>query len=266
MIIIFPTMHRELVRGWTIGRGRITASIAAKVAGLSPWHYNNKESNTKLARKILGLDPPDPVNDDMRYGSENEPRIRRWFVEKYLPSIGVRRTVTEVGLAVLAEPDGKEERIGASLDGELFESDGWGPWGSDNNPGRVSTEAVEIKAPRRMYRPLIERAKGLVPLPKPQDQIPIDHAVQIMLSGYITNKTHVWYVVAPRENPKKVYVEKIEVDRSWVIHEILPKLDRFWDTYIQPLLDEDALLKPTHIYLGRGVVEFRVRGGRGKGQ
>lgn len=221
---------------WSDARiGRITASVAAKVMGLSPYHRNNDERNTLLARQILGLEPSKAPTAAMRHGTNNEAKVRDWFVDTYCPRRKLKRTVKEIGLAVWED----DQRFGASLDAEVFFDDGWGEFSEGLGE---STEALEIKSKQRMPLSLVQRASAGANLSIAS--IPPDDYVQMQIAGFITIKTHVWYVVSVGT---QYYVERVLVDNLKVINEYLPAMAAFYDKYMQPLIDKDPLLKPREI-------------------
>ena len=216
--------------------GRITASSAAAAAGNGDYPPTaNKQSYELLARRLCGLEPPLRRTDDMEWGSKMEPSVRRWFQHVYMRErLGRVVDIREVGLAV---PE-HHQWLGASLDGEIFDSDGLG------NFDAVATEMLEIKAPRRLKPILLERGKPGYDLAL--KTLPRDHYYQMQLCMYVTRKQACWYVVWPRHVTDGVYyhIERVPFDREWTEDVINGPLRQFYDDYIGPLQLADPLLLP----------------------
>jgi len=230
----FLSQHPQRTPGWHAHRrGRLTASTAGKTSGLSPYDHS-REAKMKLARQILGLEPPLVPNAAMVYGNDGEAPLRRWFEER-LALAGRRKVVIrEAGLAV---PD-TATWVGASCDGEI-----WRAAGTWSDSEMTSNEIVEFKRPRKMYPELLERQqRGALTGPK----IRVDHYAQMQLTAYITRKEYVWYVVAPGEGKdlsvKLCYTERLPLDVAFVEDELLPGMRSFYVEFMLPLITADPLL------------------------
>src|SRR5947207_6179700 len=63
---------------WLLWRqDRITATAAGVIMGLNPWKTLND-----LFDEMLGIKPPEPLNDKMRRGQELEPVARDLFIKE----------------------------------------------------------------------------------------------------------------------------------------------------------------------------------------
>jgi hypothetical protein len=218
--------------------GRVTASAAAAAAGYSDWGLNNKESNELLARRLCGLSTgPHHVTDAMRDGLAMEPAMRSWFQRVYMRvKQGRVVDVREVGLAV---PE-HHPWIGVSLDGEVFDLDGWGQFGA-GDARATSTENVEFKRTRQLSYALVQRMQPGYDLRL--KTLPKDHYFQMQLGMHVTRKLACWYVVWPREGPNEPYVERVPYDRDFCLR-LMDDLKGFYDAYIGPLQFNDPLLLP----------------------
>lgn len=110
-------------------------------------------------------------------------------------------------------------RLGGSLDGEFAEVCG-----------------MEIKAPQKMYRQLIEYVEAFKKgyQEPPSGHIFISHYDQMIGNGVITNKQQMHYVVKSAEGD--LYTEVFPVDYEYWNTDVYPRIVSFYETYVQPEL------------------------------
>jgi hypothetical protein len=218
-------------------RGRITATSISKVCGRSAYHAFNKSSNEGFAKALLGVegystlgtrhDDPDTL-ERMRWGSDNEEVARRLFLEamKYREPEHLEVTVsTEIGLAV----DKVCQYFSASVDSDIV-------------AGVPEPSLLEIKCPQRMAMDCC-----------------VDHYDQVQMNGALLNKKHGYYFSLPKYLPSgqlniwdarmsfSYYLEKVPIVSAHYYQVLRPGGLRFWEQYMQPLIDRDPLLRPLSI-------------------
>jgi putative phage-type endonuclease len=200
-------------------KGRVTASNAGAAAELSS--FTTPEA---LAEEINGTTVKEfdsAAKERMGHGTVTEPVARDW----YSSSRGV--TVREVGLAVPKW----EPRLGGSLDGDVVGTEGM----------------IEIKAPKRMYGPLLQHqarlATGWQPPVGYRAHIWPTHYAQMQLCMQITGKKWCDYIVYATES-NLVYVERVPLSDTYWRELLAPRLAQFLDRYL-PLSETEKETRPT---------------------
>lgn len=146
--------------GWFNARKcRVTASKYASLLGLS-----NFESVLESVESVLGITPQKAPNAAMQLGTEKEDVVRKFYCEKYRaqviePSlcIGLRwydvmcpwtgKRLSDKYKSMLSDPDHPNWFLAGSPDGFLTFENG-------------QTANMEIKFPKKMYGPLIQKSSG----------------------------------------------------------------------------------------------------------
>lgn len=195
---------------------RITGSKFGVAAGHAPSSFSTP---TELAQQIAGLKEVyfDKASQErMNHGTMQEPNARNW----YEISHGVE--VEEVGLVVPKW----NFHLGASVDGIVKGTEG----------------IIEIKCPKRMYRPLKEhlllRKTGWIP--KTQffrSHIWTTHYDQMQGGMAILDKKWCDYIVYATDD-EEVYCERILFNKRYWENVLYPKLQLFLSNELFPLLEE----------------------------
>lgn len=203
-VSLYPQGSKE----WhELREGIITASNFGSAIGV-----NKYCSSLELAVRIAELRTNIEPNQYMEVGTFYEKYIRDWYCSVY------NVKVEELGLAI----PNWDERIGASLDGEVIDSNG----------------SIEIKCPNRIYPSLRE----------PKDDyshIPPYHYAQIQGGMKICNKEWCDYIVHSRDE-KETIVVRIPYDSYYWDNTLYPGLKSFFNDLLDPikngLIDELTLL------------------------
>jgi hypothetical protein len=195
----------------------LNASDASKWSGRA--NPNFIESYAQEALYICGVKKKEfsPLQiQNMNIGTFIEPFVVNWYAEKnnlYIP---------EVGVSVWK----KDYRFRSSL---------------DIDPGEDYNFFGEIKAPKRLYRPLIEYMesikKGFNPPPFYHAHIYDSHYDQMTACGVIHNRQFADYIVVSAET-KEAYQERIAIDLDHWNNILYPKGCMFYDSYINPIMKE----------------------------
>jgi hypothetical protein len=193
--------------------GRMTMSQISACTGRSTFKVNLEDE----AKKICGLIKLES-NPFMIHGKLTEPVIRDWY------SQSIEKPIREVGLAIWK----KDPRFGGSLDGEIDENEG-----------------IEIKAPHKMYRKLINyiefKKKGYNNQPPGyHEHIYNNHYDQMTGYGVITNKKYMHYVVVCSET-QEAFVQRFPVDYDLWENELYPKACQFYEEYVVPMMKENNI-------------------------
>ena len=197
----------------------------------------------QLARFHIGLDKEEYSKESIRHmsrGNKLEPDVRKWY-EKYM-----KCTVDEVGLAVPKW----DRRIGGSVDG-LVGKDG----------------IIEIKVPENIYLPLVEKSKEdnkqdhqkqELHESDPHEQghckenrynhnhIYNSHYDQIQ--GYLAILQREWcdYIVYGSQDDE-IYVERVYRNREYWEDDLYPKIKKYFDTVLLPLLQKQGVMSVPEI-------------------
>ncbi len=151
----------------------------------------------------------------MQHGIDTEPKARDYYCESR------KVEVIEVGLAVPKW----EPRIGASLDGDVKDSDGM----------------IEIKSPLTMYKPLqqhMDKIKsGWIPPEFYHDHIWASHYAQMQGGMKITGKKWCDYIVYSTES-NLCYIERIHFNQQYWDTVLWPGIQHFLDNILEPLIAE----------------------------
>ena len=214
----YPTYYLSLNKQcgpiWSRKRiGRITMSMIAAVTGRAPKPSDPHELRDIIigtSKKSFTLSEETMAQHGI---AASEPIIRDWY------SKALNRRIEEVGLAVWKQ----DLRFGGSLDGAIYDI----PVETENiqhnssainrdliesvrdelkqvtithtNPTPISSEGLEIKAPKKMYKQLIHHIeaikRGFKPLPGYHEHIFNNHYDQMTGNGVITDKKYMHFVV-----------------------------------------------------------------------
>ncbi len=209
----WESLDRQGSKEWLNLRiGRITMSSISSCCNRSSFPVDKD----KLANQICGFETIE-TNPYMQHGIVSEPLIRKWYSEN------LNYPIKEVGLAIWK----KDPRFGGSLDGEIN-----------------SEEGIEIKAPRKMYNKLVEyiesKKKGYKYEEGYHEHIFNSHYDQMTGNGVITNKKYMHYVVVCTDT-QKAFVQRLPVDYELWERELYPKACKYYEDYIQPLMDKNNI-------------------------
>jgi hypothetical protein len=159
--------------------------------------------------------------ENMNIGNYLEPFIVKWYGEQN------NLIIPEVGVSVWK----KDFRFRSSL---------------DIDPGEEYDFFGEVKAPKFLYRPLIEHMeaikKGFKPPPFYHRHIYDNHYDQMTTSAIIHNRKFADYVVVSAET-KQSYIERLKIDEDHWNNVLYPKGCLFYDTYITPLMKQYSLTR-----------------------
>ena len=188
-------------------KNRLTASNYGAAVGLS------KFSNPRdIALRIAGLIEEnfrEKTKEIMAHGSKHEILAREWYCKSRNVS------VEEVGLAVPKW----DHRIGASVDGDVVGTDG----------------IIEIKAPLRMYQPLVDIIEnGSKNGDNDYSHIWATHYAQMQGCMKVLGKKWCDYIVFATES-NKVYVQRIPYDENYWEKELYPKIEIFLCQILLPI-------------------------------
>lgn len=156
---------------------------------------------------------PDRNKFSTQHGVITEPKARSWYCRTR------NVEVIEVGLAVPKW----EPRIGASLDGDIKDSDGM----------------IEIKSPLEMYEPLRNHMSkintGWRPPPFYHEHIWESHYAQMQGSMKITGKKWCDYIVYATQSNRS-YVERIPFNEKYWEEILWPGIQNFLNNLMEPLI------------------------------
>lgn len=148
-----------------------------------------------------------------QHGVVTEPKARDWYCRTR------NSEVDEIGLAVPKW----EPRIGASLDGDIKNSDGM----------------IEIKSPFDMYEPLRNHMSkittGWRPPPLYHDHIWDSHYAQMQGSMKIVGKQWCDYIVYATQSNLS-YVERIPFNQKYWDETLWPGIQNFLNNIMEPLI------------------------------
>jgi len=188
-------------------KGRITMSNLGKIVGHAPYC---KLEGGELAAVLKGEKKEEFTQEAlerMNLGNQYEDPVRRKLGEK----LGVE--IKETGFAIWR----KDPRFGASLDGVI-----------DSETG------IEIKCPRRMYRPIVQYLERKERGETTDDEI--DHIWksqydQIIGNGVITGRKWMYFCVYSIDD-KQMFYQKIKVDYNYWNDFLYPKACEFYDRWM----------------------------------
>jgi putative phage-type endonuclease len=217
--------HQQGTSLWHLCRSfRVTASNSGTVTDLNP--YENKFYYALCICKIVKKEFNDLALERMAHGTNTEP-IAREFYEKYR---GL--TVEEVGLAVPKW----ETRIGASVDGNIIDSSG----------------IIEIKCPKTMYKPLIEKMNKTTSA-SPDNRFEHAHIAsyyycQMQMNMKVLNKNWCDYIVYAVDSGQ-CYIERVLFSETFWEQTMWPKIQLFLNEILDPLLNLIFEIAPNFDYL-----------------
>lgn len=194
--------------------GRITMSQLSACTGRSLYKVSLEDE----AKKICGLLKID-TNPYMAHGKITEPVIRNWY------SNTINKSIREVGLAIWKQ----DTRFGGSLDGEIDDLEG-----------------IEIKAPNKMYRKLIDyieaKKKGYNFPQGYHEHVFNNHYDQMTGYGVITNKKYMHYVVVCSET-QEAFVQRFPVDYELWESTLYPRACKFYEDYVEPMMKANNITR-----------------------
>lgn len=162
----------------------MTASKAASVLGLNPWH-----SGWDLWHEMAGRGEPQPTNDAMRRGHYLEPAILAWWRDQHpAPEYDEHVYREQVWVALddwagctvdaLTEWEGKQVIVEAK---STASSKGWGKPGTDEIPGYYMAQVLfqlALTGADRCYvaviGPYLRFAEYVIPADPPMQQRVLD--------------------------------------------------------------------------------------------
>jgi len=213
--------HAQGTSLWHLCRSfRLTASNSGTVADLNP--YENKFFYALCISKIIKKEFNSLALERMAHGTNMEP-IAREFYEKYR---GV--TVDEVGLAVPKW----ETRMGASVDGDIV-----------GTPG-----IIEIKCPKIMYKPLIEKINNPNHEKYDHKHIAPYYYCQMQMNMKVLNKEWCDYIVYAVDSGQ-CYIDRVYFFEEFWEQTLFPKILSFLDDILDPLLKVLQEIAPDFDYL-----------------
>lgn len=201
---------------WQLNRKfRLTASNFGGAIGKSKF-----SSPIDIALDVTNFKPRNSSEHSKfiaQHGVKTEPEARNWYCRTR------KVKVVEVGLAVPKW----EPRIGASLDGDVIDTDG----------------IIEIKSPLEMYKPINEHMekikRGWKPSPFYHEHIWESHYAQMQGSMKITGKKWCDYIIyATKSN--RAYVERIPFNLTYWNTILWPGIVNFLDNIMEPLIATDV--------------------------
>jgi putative phage-type endonuclease len=195
-------------------KGRITASNLGKIMGCAPYCDDTPEV---MAQHFVGIKKEEhtkEAEERMNLGNDYEPIIRDYLC-KYL-----KCDIKETGFAIWK----KDKRFGASLDGII-----------DNDTG------IEIKCPRRMYKPLLRYMDKKDEDRKEDDYSHIwkSHYYQMLMNGVVTGRKNMIYAVYSIED-EEIFIQNIKVNYEEWEKEVYPRAVAFYEKYMAPLVTEET--------------------------
>ena len=195
-------------KDWLMMRkGRITMSNLGKIVGHAPYCNTSQPDLGKIFKGELKEQHSPEALERMNLGNDYEGPVRDYFAKK----LGVE--IKETGFAIWK----KDPRFGASLDGVI-----------DDDTG------IEIKCPRKMYRPILEflekKKRGGA------DDTEISHIWksqydQVIGNGVITGRKWMYFCVYSIED-KKMFYQKVKVDYDYWFDFLYPKACEFYDKWM----------------------------------
>lgn len=196
-------------------KGRLTMSNLGQAVGHSPWG-----TPEDLALEISGKKEKVftvYAQNVITHGTTTEPTARAWYSKTRKVS------VEEVGLAIPKW----EQRLGASLDGDIVGSDGM----------------IEIKCPLKMYKDLEKHILSAKNINFPlfyHDHIKSTHYDQMQGCMAITGKKWCDYIVFATES-EKVFVDRVPFNEIYWKAELWPKIKYFLDNILLPMTPPSPL-------------------------
>lgn len=193
---------------------RITGSNFGAAAGRSRF-----STSKDLALEVAGIKEKmfsEESKKNMAHGTKEEPNARKWYETRF----GVE--VEEIGLAVPKW----NFHLGASVDGIVKDSKG----------------IIEIKCPKKMYKPLedhmVLRETGWNPrTPYHRSHIWPTHYDQMQGGMAILNMDWCDYIVYSTSD-RQVYFERILFNSEYWTNCLYPKLQLFLDQELFPVLED----------------------------
>ena len=196
---------------------RITVSNFGAAAGQSRF-----STPKELALEVAGIKEKvfsEESKKNMAHGTKEEPNARRWYENQF----GVE--VEEIGLAVPKW----NFHLGASVDGIVKDAKG----------------IIEIKCPKKMYKPLIDhinlRSTGWEPRPYYRSHIWPTHYAQMQGGMAILGMEWCDYIVYSTSD-RQVYHERIPFNSKYWQESLYPNIQTFLNQELFPLL-EDMICK-----------------------
>lgn len=205
--------------GWRQSRmGRVTGSIITKC--VEDTLFSNIEDTAKEIAGILPKELSEKGKELTEYGIIHENDARDWYI-KYSSKINPIK-IKEVGFAVPKF----DLRIGMSPDGIVCDQSG------------KEIGLIEIKCPKKMYKPILTHLNkgGNVPNKGRPDYIWKSHYDQMQMGMAVFDKEWCDYIVyCIPEN--FVFVERVYRDTGYwnTLHN---KVDEFIKEKLQPILNE----------------------------
>lgn len=163
-------------------------------------YWEDCQTPDHYRKRMMGELPPVEMNDAMRLGVADEPKIREWHLKK-LCSWDPDATIEEVGLMIW-----KHDQLYA------YSPDGLVTDHTEENPEGLA----EYKRTKNMYKPLLPRGKRDNkddPIPNPTN-IWNSHYAQMQFGMGISGRTWCDYVVYCLEQ-SKTYIQRVRANPEY---------------------------------------------------
>jgi hypothetical protein len=193
-------------------KGRVTSSNGPALGGKS-----NFKTPEEIGEIIAGVREEvfsEKSIEYMTHGTITEPKSRKWFEDTY------KCKVLERGLCVLKS----DTRFGASVDGDIIDSDG----------------CIEIKCPQKMYNTLLNYMEnishGWIPPNGFVSHIFPTHLYQCLQACYVLGKKYCIYIVYS-VSTEQVFTQKIVfTEELWREH--YNEMKKNYQIYVVPHLKD----------------------------
>lgn len=193
-------------------KGRITASNLAKIMNCAPYC---KDTPEEIGKHLVGIKKEEHTEEAqkrMQLGNDYEPIIRE-YLSKYL-----KCEIEETGFAIW-----KENKIfGASLDGVIDDD-----------------TCIEIKCPRKMYKPLINYMKNDNKDEENYNHIWKSHYLQMQMNMIVTNRRNCIYAVYSIDDDD-IFIQNVKVNKDYWYNVVYPACVDFYAKYMEPLLSAET--------------------------
>lgn len=200
-------------------KGRITASNLGTIMSImgvcerAPYCTETPEEKAQILVGAKKAEHTKEAEERMKLGNEYEDCVRQHLSE-YL-----KCEIKETGFAILKS----DTRFGASLDGVISEETG-----------------IEIKCPRRMYKPLLKYMDK-----KEEDRnennyshIWKSHYYQMLMNGVVTGKKNMIYAVYGIDD-EELFVQNVKINYEEWEKEVYPKAVEYYEKYMKPLISNE---------------------------
>ena len=204
-------------------KGRITASNLGTIMSImgvcerAPYCTETAEEKAQILVGNKKEEHTKEAKERMQLGNDYEDVVRQHLSE-YL-----KCEIKETGFAIFK----KYPYLGCSPDGLI------------ERPGKP-TIGVEIKSPRRMYKPLLKYMDK-----KEEDRNKNDyshiwksHYLQMQMNMNIMGMEEMIYAVYGIDD-KEIFIQSVKVDKEYWNDVIIPTVTEYYEKYMKPLVSEE---------------------------